>query len=95
MGLSRDSRVGPGTTTTTAGCDIFATSYDLSLEDIVRGVIGEPHGRNCSRLYRNLQGRGFQDVAREAGLDSVYATMGSNFGDFDNDGFLDMLSGNR
>ncbi len=28
-----------------------------------------------------------------AGLDLVFASMGSNFGDFDNDGFLDMYLG--
>ncbi len=38
-------------------------------------------------------GKGFEDVTREAGLDMVFATMGSNFGDFDNDGFLDMYLG--
>ena len=43
-----------------------------------------------SRLFRNLGGKGFHDVTREAGLDGVYVTMGSNFGDFDNDGYLDI-----
>jgi len=28
-----------------------------------------------------------------SGLDSVFATMGRNFGDFDNDGYLDMYLG--
>jgi ASPIC and UnbV/FG-GAP-like repeat len=32
-------------------------------------------------------------VTREAGLDMVFATMGSNFADFDNDGFLDFYLG--
>src|SRR5439155_1093557 len=54
---------------------------------------GKPHGRQSNRLYRNLQGKRFQDVTQEMGLDMVFATMGSNFGDFDNDGFLDMYLG--
>src|SRR6185437_7377984 len=37
--------------------------------------------------------KGFQDATKEAGLDMVFATMGSNFGDFDNDGYLDMYLG--
>ncbi len=73
--------------------DIFATSYDRTLADVVKGMLGQPHGSDSCRLYRNLQGKGFQDVTKEFGLDGVYATMGSNFGDFDNDGFLDMYLG--
>jgi hypothetical protein len=73
--------------------DIFATSYDRSAADVVRGLLGMPHERETCRLYRNLGGRGFLDVAKEAKLDAVYATMGSNFGDFDGDGFLDIYLG--
>jgi hypothetical protein len=73
--------------------DIFATSFDQSLGDIVKGMTGQPHERHSNRLYRNLQGKGFKNVTKEAGLDMVFATMGSNFGDFDNDGFLDMYLG--
>ncbi len=73
--------------------DLFATSYDHTLEDVVRGLIGQPHRLETSRLYRNLGGKGFQDVTKEAGLDGVYATMGSNFADLDNDGFLDFYLG--
>ena len=32
-------------------------------------------------------------MTKEVGLDMVFATMGSNFGDFDNDGYLDMYLG--
>jgi hypothetical protein len=73
--------------------DLFATSYDRSVEDVVRGLLGQPHNRHTGRLYRNLGGKGFRDVTKEAGLDGVYATMGSNFGDFDNDGYLDFYLG--
>ena len=73
--------------------DIFATSYDLTLKDVVRGLLGQEHTRHTNRLYRNNQGKGFEDKTREAGLDMVFATMGSNFADFDNDGWLDMYLG--
>ncbi len=73
--------------------DIFATSYDLTLKDIVRGLLGEMHTRKSNRLFRNNRGKGFEDKTREAGLDMVFATMGCNFGDFDNDGWLDMYLG--
>jgi ASPIC and UnbV/FG-GAP-like repeat len=73
--------------------DVFATCYDRTLGDVVKGMIGQPHGRYSNRLFRNRQGQGFQNVTKEAGLNMVFATMGSNFGDFDNDGWLDMYLG--
>ncbi len=60
---------------------------------MVKGLIGQPHSRLSNRLFRNVDGKGFEDKTKEAGLDMVFATMGSNFGDFDNDGFLDMYLG--
>ncbi len=73
--------------------DIFATSYDRSLTDVVRGMLGQTHTRSSNRLFRNIRGRRFEDKTAEAGLDMVFAAMGSNFGDFDNDGWLDMYLG--
>ncbi len=69
--------------------DIFATSYDRTLKDIVKGMMGLPHELTSNRLYLNENGKRFRDVTKEAGLDLVFATMGSNFGDLDNDGWLD------
>lgn len=73
--------------------DIFATCFDRSVADVVKGLLGETHGRVPSKLYRNLGGGRFADVTRAAGLDLVFSTMGSNFGDLDNDGFLDFYLG--
>lgn len=73
--------------------DICATSYDRSLADMIKGLMGEPHQRKPGKLYRNIGGKRFEDVAKEVGLDECYSSMGSNFGDFDNDGFLDIYLG--
>ena len=73
--------------------DIFATCYQKSVEGVVDGLLGNPAKMSYSRLFRNKEGKGFEDVTREVGLDMVFATMGSNFGDFDNDGYLDMFLG--
>src|SRR5262249_24259116 len=69
--------------------DLFVTSYDGGAEAAVRGL-EKPlkWGLDTSKLYRNVGGQRFEDVTREAGLDQAYVTMGSNFGDFDNDGYL-------
>jgi len=71
--------------------DIFTTCYERTLEDIVRDMQGKPitAGMGVTRLYRNLGGKKFEDVSKEMGVDKVFATMGSNFADFDNDGYLD------
>jgi FG-GAP-like repeat/ASPIC and UnbV len=70
--------------------DIFATCYDRTLKDVVKGLIGQPHERSSNKLFRNVNGKKFVDMTQEAGLDAVFATMGSNFADFDGDGYLDM-----
>jgi hypothetical protein len=44
-------------------------------------------------LYRNNRDGTFTDVTRETGLDKVVYSMGANFGDIDNDGWLDMYFG--
>ncbi|GIV32753.1 MAG: hypothetical protein KatS3mg031_0288 [Chitinophagales bacterium] len=44
-------------------------------------------------LYLNNQDNTFTNIAGEAGLHKVCFTMGCNFGDLDNDGFLDIYLG--
>ena len=73
--------------------DIFATSYVRPISELVRGLQGEPTTVPTSRLFHNLGGKRFEDVSKAAGLDKPYATMGSNFADFDNDGYLDFYLG--
>ncbi|MGP0065839.1 MAG: CRTAC1 family protein [Isosphaeraceae bacterium] len=73
--------------------DIFATCYQPSLPDVINGMIGKPHTRLSNRLFRNVNGKTFENKTKEAGLDLVFATMGCNFGDYDNDGFLDFYLG--
>ncbi len=73
--------------------DIFATSYDYAVSSVVKGLSGEPHSRPSNRLWRNSAGRKFEDRTPGSGLDVMFAAMGSNFADFDNDGWLDFYLG--
>jgi hypothetical protein len=73
--------------------DLFATCFDRTLEDVIKGMVGRPHSQSSNRLYRNMGGTRFEDKTKDAGLDLVFSTMGSNFGDFDSDGFLDFYLG--
>jgi hypothetical protein len=47
-----------------------------------------------SRLYHNNHNGTFTDVSAQTHLDRVFLPMGSNFGDLDNDGWLDFYLGN-
>jgi hypothetical protein len=72
--------------------DVFSTCYDRTLDDVILGMLEKPATTpqtDHTRLFRNLAGKRFQDVSKEAGVDKVFSTMGSNFADFDNDGYLD------
>jgi tetratricopeptide (TPR) repeat protein len=73
--------------------DIFVTSYFTSVDETVRTYMGLPHNVTSLKLYRNLGNGTFHDVTREVGLNKVFMPMGGNFGDFDNDGFLDIYLG--
>ncbi len=73
--------------------DLFVTSYVASIDEMVRDYLGKPHNATTARLYRNLHDGTFRDVSTEVGLDKVMMPMGSNFGDIDNDGWLDMYLG--
>ena len=73
--------------------DLFVTSYVASIDEMVRDYLGRPHNGTTLRLYRNQGDGTFRDVTATAGLSRVLMPMGANFGDIDNDGFLDMYLG--
>jgi hypothetical protein len=73
--------------------DLFATSYFTSVDESVRTYLGLAHNAAALKLYRNLGDGTFQDVTTAVGLDKVFMPMGANFGDVDNDGFLDIHLG--
>ncbi len=73
--------------------DIFATSYYPSVEENIKTYLGQPHNATTLKLYKNLGNGSFRDVTAETGMDKVLMPMGGNFGDFDNDGYLDIYLG--
>src|SRR5713101_7601087 len=75
--------------------DLFVTSYYMSPEEILRSQLRLPYNVETLKLYHNEGNGTFRDVTAEVGLDRVFDPMGSNFGDVDNDGFLDFLPGHR
>src|SRR5450432_2181177 len=77
--------------------DIFVCGYDYhsALASIAASeALGRPMEKHSSMyLYRNNHDGTFTNVAKSAGLDRPLFAMGSNFGDVDNDGWLDMYLG--
>ena len=73
--------------------DLFVTSYFYSVEEVANSYIGLPRKGETLKLYKNMKDGTFRDVTVETGLDRVFMPMGANFGDIDNDGFLDIYLG--
>jgi hypothetical protein len=74
--------------------DIFVTGYGLeSVGDLVADYMGKPFRSEKARLYRNNRDGTFTDVSKPARLDKIIFAMGLNYGDFDNDGWLDIYAG--
>jgi len=73
--------------------DLFVDSYLMVVDETVRTYVGKPHNGETLKLYRNKHDGTFEDVSEKVGLDKVYMPMGANFGDVDNDGFLDVYLG--
>jgi tetratricopeptide (TPR) repeat protein len=73
--------------------DIFVDGYVLSVDETVKTYVGLPHNSETLKLYRNKHDGTFEDVTAQVGLDKVFSPMGANFGDVDNDGFLDVYLG--
>lgn len=77
--------------------DIFVCDYSIdhtlayyAAAEKLGMQIGNP---NRAFLYRNNKDGTFTNVAPEAGLTKIIFAMGANFGDIDNDGYLDMYLG--
>jgi hypothetical protein len=74
--------------------DIFVAGYSLEASsDVGAFEMGLPVSAEKPKLYRNMHDGTFKDVSAETHIDRVILTMGANFGDLDNDGWLDLYLG--
>ncbi len=71
----------------------FAGFGESALGQVVSDLLGMPTDAERPRLFQNRGDGRFDDVSRAMGFDQVILAMGANFGDLDNDGFLDMYFG--
>ena len=74
--------------------DLFVSGYKWSTTgEVIADYLGLPNQGWPPRLYHNNGDGTFEDHAKAANLDTPLLTMGSNFGDLDNDGWLDFYLG--
>ena len=77
--------------------DIFASGYhynpDINAGDVAADYLGLHTDAERVRLFRNRGDGTFADVSRDSGVHQVLYTMGCNYVDLDNDGWLDFYLG--
>jgi len=74
--------------------DLFVAGYRIeNVGDIAADYLGLPHGGSKAKLFRNKGDGTFKDQTKALELDKVLHAMGSNYGDLDNDGYLDFYIG--
>lgn len=78
--------------------DLFVSGYDMRyFQRVAHAVAAEYLGAETQaetpRVYRNDGDGTFMEVSAPLHLDKVLFTMGSNYGDLDNDGYQDVYLG--
>jgi hypothetical protein len=73
--------------------DVWVAGYDGTTSALAANAMGLKDRAERPRLYRNNGDGTFTDMAIQMGLDRPFLPMGANFGDFDNDGWLDIYLG--
>ncbi|MFQ5925958.1 MAG: FG-GAP-like repeat-containing protein [Terriglobia bacterium] len=72
--------------------DLFVASFNSPVSSVFASYWGVESLKGQPRVYRN-EGGWFREVSRELGLRRPLLPMGANYGDVDNDGWLDLYLG--
>lgn len=75
--------------------DLIVFGYPMSgaVGDLAAEYLGLPNKANNAKLFHNNHDGTFTDVSRQTHLNRLCLTMGNNYGDLDNDGWLDFYCG--
>jgi len=73
--------------------DLYVSAYAAGIAEIAADALGRPVQTELACLYRGNGSGGFEEVAKQYNLIHPNAPMGANFGDLDNDGYLDFYLG--
>jgi hypothetical protein len=76
------------------GLDLYVGGYNATLDSVVADYLGLPvNDPRRLRLFHNDRRGGFENRAAALGVGRVLLPMGANYGDVDNDGWLDFYLG--
>lgn len=78
--------------------DLYVAAYgdffsSAQTAEVAKSYLGIPTKKETSKLYHNNQDGTFSDLSTAANLNLPLHTMGCNYGDINNDGFLDFYLG--
>tara|TARA_R100000935_G_scaffold1847_3_gene5596 strand:+ start:58790 stop:61066 length:2277 start_codon:yes stop_codon:yes gene_type:complete len=78
--------------------DIFVSCFDLpslkrAANEVAADYLNLKPNASYPKLYKNNGDNTFTDVTKQSNLEHILPTMGCNFGDLDNDGYLDFYLG--
>ncbi len=73
--------------------DLLAVTLLQTVDEVAREYLGQPQRDETLRVYRGAGDGSFEDATAALGLARNIPTMGANFGDLDNDGYLDLYLG--
>jgi len=73
--------------------DLFLAVFpkeEIKYSQYLRGK--SPPGETL-KIFKNIDGKSFKDMTKSLNLDKIIFTMGANYGDLNNDGYLDFYLG--
>jgi hypothetical protein len=73
--------------------DLLASSYEAQMRHVGANYLDRPEPTGPDRLYQGDGQGGFTEVGKSMGLTLATLPMGSNFGDFNYDGYPDFYLG--
>jgi hypothetical protein len=73
--------------------DLFVAAFHATMADVANYYLGKPVEVGMPRVFRGTRDGKFIDATKELGLEEPTLVMGCNFGDINNDGWLDMYLG--
>jgi hypothetical protein len=73
--------------------DLFVGNFENPPGKVMASYFGAQFDSGAPLIYHNDQGKGFTDRAAHLGVTRPLMPMGANYGDIDNDGWLDIYLG--